>query len=57
MPGVSGWLPLEVEESLKLKWFALVKKKKRKQKEKVKKKHGYIKFEFEFISPPTSRRQ
>lgn len=37
MAGVSGWLPLEVEESLKLKWFALVKKK-RKQKEKVKKK-------------------
>lgn len=37
MPGVSGWLPLEVEESLKLKWFALVKKK-RKQIEKVKKK-------------------
>lgn len=36
MPGVSGWLPLEVEESLKLKWFALVKK--RKQIEKVLKK-------------------
>lgn len=32
MPGVSGWLPLEVEESLKLKWFALVKKKENKKK-------------------------
>lgn len=37
MAGVSGWLPLEVEESLKLKWFALVKKKKTKRKSKKKK--------------------
>lgn len=36
MAGVSGWLPLEVEESLKLKWFALVKKKKTNRKSKKK---------------------
>lgn len=37
MPGVSGWLPLEVEESLKLKWFALVKKKKKTNRKSKKK--------------------